>query len=618
MDITFDRKTVGSCLQQRFGLPSYQREYKWETKHLSELITDIQEEFFIAYDPKHGRSEVGNYPPYFLGTIITTAEGEGRRGIIDGQQRLTTLTLLFSYFQRKSKLNAALNISQIEPMLRRQVFGEAQFNIDFQQDRKELLAILLDSKDEDLQDLQERVDSIENITPSTNKMFYLFNEIGSILSDRLDANVMPFFIDYMMERVYLFEIGVSSEQDGHKVFVTMNDRGLKLSPIDLLKGHLLSNVRSTENNKRANQIWTETIRKLQALGSEEDTGFFKAWLRAQYATTSRGKSRGDEPQDFELIADAYHRWVVSKEVELGLKTSDDFYSFVVNTFPFFAEVYSKVKIAEKTYSEEFKHVFYNGSRDITLQAMVIMAAIDTKDPLNVVEKKIKMVSRFLDHTFSSRTIEGKENTYDNIRELAFSISKNIRRASLESIGEKLTKDAKMVASVFSSLQNVNYLTAKRLDILYLLARCAEFLEEQIEQTNSVGFAAYVDRTRGARTFDIEHILSNAEASSARIPQPSRNKIGALILLPRGRNRSLKAASYEQKLAKYATENILAQTLVPSLYENNPQLSAFLTSGSLKMNAIAKFDTEAVRSRGELYNAIARRIWNADDIMLEAR
>ena len=596
MDITFDRKTVGACLQQRFCLPTYQREYKWAVKHLFELITDIQDEFFEAYEDKHGRSEVGNYPPYFLGTIITTPEGEGRRGIIDGQQRLTTLTLVFSYFQRKSRLDPSLNISQIEPMLRRQVFGQAEFNIEFEDDRKQLLSVILDSEEEDPQELQDKVDSMPGLSSSGRTMFDLFNEIPSALSDRLDEKTTPYFVDYMMERVYLFEIGVSSEQDGHKVFVTMNDRGLKLSPIDLLKGHMLSNIRTSDNNRRANQVWTDTIRRLQVLGSEEDSGFFKAWLRAQYANTSRGKSRGDAPKDFELISDAYHRWVVANENCLGLKNSDDYYSCVINTIPFFADVYTKIKSNEKSYSEEYRFVYYNGCRDITLQAMVIMAAIDVKDSSSLVEKKIKLVIQYLDFILTARTIEGKDNTCDNIREIAFAIGKQIRKESFDNIRSIVLKDAKLNLETILRFGKANYYLSKRLDILFLLARCAEYLEREIEQTNSVGFAGYMDRSRGAKTFDIEHLLSVTEAIKSAKLSSMRHRMGALILLPRGRNRSLKNAPFDIKLSKYATENILAQTLVPGLYENNPQLTSFIAQTGISLKPMSEFGAAAIDER----------------------
>lgn len=45
MQITFDRKTVNECLRQKFSLPTFQRDYKWELKHLTDLLTDIRESF---------------------------------------------------------------------------------------------------------------------------------------------------------------------------------------------------------------------------------------------------------------------------------------------------------------------------------------------------------------------------------------------------------------------------------------------------------------------------------------------------------------------------------------------------------------------------------------------
>ena len=67
MQITFDRKTVNTCLQQKFKLPTYQRDYKWEPKHLQELLTDIQEAFLASWKPEHGRKDVLGYDQYFLG-----------------------------------------------------------------------------------------------------------------------------------------------------------------------------------------------------------------------------------------------------------------------------------------------------------------------------------------------------------------------------------------------------------------------------------------------------------------------------------------------------------------------------------------------------------------------
>ncbi len=84
-------------------------------------------------------------------------------------------------------------------------------------------------------------------------MFILYNKIEYYIEKDIIDNILPFFADYLVNKVMLFEIGVPSEQDAHRVFVTMNDRGLKLGPIDLLKGYLLSNIFDNELPMRTGQ-----------------------------------------------------------------------------------------------------------------------------------------------------------------------------------------------------------------------------------------------------------------------------------------------------------------------------------------------------------------------------
>lgn len=632
MDITFDRKTVGTCLQQRFTLPTYQREYRWETKHLQELLTDIQEEFLQNYEPTHGRSAVGDYNPYFLGTIITTSGSAGTRSIVDGQQRITTLIIILAYFFRESRLDENLKISNIAPLLRRDVYGESQFNIDFDEDRRELFKILLDRTDLNGQDLDEAVDAIPNITPSTREVYSIFTQVETFILDSIKTTVIPNFIDYVTERVYLFEIGVPSEQDGHKVFVTMNDRGLKLAPIDLLKGYLLSNIKDPKSNSAASQKWSDCIRDLRSLGRDEESTFFKTWLRAQYAQTSRGKSKGDAPGDFEIVGDAYHRWVVDNTDALRLNNSDDYYDMVNRTIPFYLAHYRRIKEAEATYSSEFPHVYYNGVKNLTLQYMAILSAIDVNDTSVVVDKKIKIISYYLDYFASARVVSHRDNNYDNIKDYVFSFSRKIRRKSVADIVLEIETEIDGNDSNFDLLEQVRYNSIKRQDMLHLLARFASYLEDALDLTNKVGFDGYVDRSRGNKTFDVEHLLpapwstapedwetddtaSGISVGTSIVPAKLtlrialRDRIGALALLPRGRNRSLQDMRYSEKLSRYATENVLTQSLTPEFYMNHPNISTFTTMSGISLEPIPQFTEIAFEKRNALFLAIADKLWS---------
>lgn len=626
MEISFDRRNVSQCLQQRFTLPTYQRDYKWEAKHLHELLTDIQETFFTHYRPEHGRGAVAKYGPYFLGTIITTPSIDGQRAIVDGQQRITTLALIIAYFCRLSKGRDELKISDLTPLLRRKIFGGVEFNIGFQAPRARLFELLIDFpkvQEADSEALQEAVYGIPELDEGSRRIFDLYLGIESYITDEINETVLPFFIDYLTECVQLFEIGVPGEQDGHKVFVTMNDRGLKLGPIDLLKGYLLSNIPDNDGNVLAHEAWNESMRKLKQLGTDEDSSFFKAWFRGQYARTIRGKQKGAAPGDFEQIGDGYHRWVVDNRGALGLKTADDYFNFVTALMPTFVGHYCTVKKAEQELTKAHPYVYYNAARDFTLQSMVILAAISPTEQHSDVARKIRLVSYFLDYFATYRVISGQDNTYNNVRDPLFTLVNAIRGNSVPDLVTKLKAEAARFSGLDFDLSRVSYWSMRTSDLLHLLARFAEYLEETLELTNKVGFPNYISRVRGVKTFDIEHLLSaqykditdalgseNDFASHSDF-STARSQLGALILLTRGRNRSLQDALYTKKLPVYATESILAQTLSPAFYANNPNVAAKLAELGLALDPFEQINKAAVAKRAESYRQIGQRIWSGD-------
>jgi uncharacterized protein with ParB-like and HNH nuclease domain len=104
----------------------FQREFKWEERHIEQLVSDLTSAFLDEYRPEHRRTDVGNYNSYYLGPFVVSVK-EGNRSIIDGQQRLTSLTLLLIYL---NNLQKELGISEsIESMIFSQKYGEKSFNI---------------------------------------------------------------------------------------------------------------------------------------------------------------------------------------------------------------------------------------------------------------------------------------------------------------------------------------------------------------------------------------------------------------------------------------------------------------------------------------------------------
>ncbi|WP_206601088.1 GmrSD restriction endonuclease domain-containing protein [Pseudophaeobacter leonis] len=407
------------------------------------------------------------------------------------------------------------------------------------------------------------------------------------------------------------------------MFVTMNDRGLRLSPIDLLKGQILSRIVNDTETADCHEKWTNIFSRLKEYDPEEDSLFVRTLFRSKWASTTRGKSRGSEPGDFDIIGDAYHRWFDDNLKDLGLEVADDFADFVRVDIHNFAKVYMFIKDAEENLTPGFESVYFNAIRRFGPQSMIFLSAIDKNDSTKVWKNKIYILSKLLDLILTSRVIEGKRNTYDNIKELAFSITKDVRNMNEGQLREYAAREWKIYYPTIDKLPDLEYSYSDRSDLLFVLARIACFLEEGYNQDGKSDFNAYWARDKGVKTYDIEHILPKPfGASPAHSTNPFndeveygllRNKIGALVLLPRSRNRSLQDKPYGEKLGAYRTENILTQSLTANFYENNPRIRVLMTDfDEIKLSAYEEFGKVELSERGDLYTNIARRVWAAPE------
>ena len=98
-----EAKTVRELLANaKYSIDYYQREYRWQTKQMSELIDDLTSKFLESYQPGDEPNATEKYEHYFLGSIIIS-DRDGKKFIIDGQQRLTSLTLILIYLHRELK-----------------------------------------------------------------------------------------------------------------------------------------------------------------------------------------------------------------------------------------------------------------------------------------------------------------------------------------------------------------------------------------------------------------------------------------------------------------------------------------------------------------------------------
>ena len=127
-EINGDGRTVCDLLaNHKYSIDYYQREYKWQQKHVAQLIDDLASKFLDSHEEGNERSAVSGYGHYFLGSIIVSNK-DGQKFIIDGQQRLTTLTLLLIYL--RNRLTDSEQKGQIANLILSLKFGKRSFNLD--------------------------------------------------------------------------------------------------------------------------------------------------------------------------------------------------------------------------------------------------------------------------------------------------------------------------------------------------------------------------------------------------------------------------------------------------------------------------------------------------------
>lgn len=610
-------QSLKTCFQSHYSLPYFQREYKWESRHFAELLDDIQAAFLLNYDLSHGRKEVADYAPYFLGSIITSAEQGGKKPLIDGQQRLTSTFLVLAYLERYRKDHAVANALDLSTYLGSVSFGAMDYAIEFSDSRKAIFDRYLDATKTVAQAMDDAED-VANLDDGDRRLLEALRTTDTLLNASV-KQAIAYFIDYVVERVLLIDISVNTESEAHRVFVTMNDRGLRLGPIDLLKGQILSKIPNAADSQSCHSIWVQTINKLRALGNEEDSLFFRNLFRAKWATTMRGKAKGDPAGDFDIIGEAYHRWFDDNTAKLAIQNADDYVRFARDDIPRYAEIYAFIKDAETGLKPGFESIYYNSVRKFSFQSMIILAVPTAADTTTDWQKKIALASRFLDLLLTARTIEGKENNYDNLKDIAFALAKEIRDKSTTDLLAYVRAEWPKYEPIIPALSKLTYAKADKSDLLYVLARIAANLEDAFALTNRVGFPTYWQRDRGRKTFDIEHLLKDAfdpaalpsahGFADAKDYSEQRNLIGALALLPRSRNRSLQDKPYREKLLAYATENVLTQTLCDALYQSNPNVATYVQDNpTAGLTAVTDFGKSHIEERTSMYVAIAKKVW----------
>ena len=624
MEVHPDKQNIDTLFATKnYHIDFYQREYKWTGDEVGRLIEDVFYHFEQPYE-KHPDLDAtaanvqGNYSWYYLNTYITNHDKKsGRLFVVDGQQRLTTLTLMLIALYHMCGPTAH-NSPELRDWLKAKIAGvgvggKKQFWMAHEK-RDALMQAIFEGQEASADMIDDGITAKHII----DNHALIQKELAARLPSR---HKLDTFIYYFLCMVVIINLEVE-QTDVPMVFEVINDRGVRLQPYEILKGKLLGEIDKGEVDEFAD-IWEKALGKLEARSDGEPDLFLRTYLRAHFSDTRNEGQKFDGPYHRAILEDKCQEALHLKRNAKGVK------DFLRGPFRYYAKLFLRLRQLGDERTPQFPHCYYNSQLNrMDGHIMLALAACGVDDSEE--DAKIQAVARAFDRAYVMLQLN---RAYDSngFQELLYTLHSLLKNCPTDEIETQI--DAKVLAEInarrntdsdallsYSQFKQVGYGDYNTRFLRYFLARIEEFVAQGLGWKLKDTLYNYVSGVGRSTAYHVEHILARNDESRALFKdddgdvdeglfESERNRFGGLLLLKGQDNTSSSNEPYAQKLRTYTGgAPYLAQTLVPDFYKSNSAMANFIAVSGLEFESAPVFTRDALEARSKLLYAIAKKIW----------
>lgn len=256
--LNIDQKNIKDLFEDKksdFLIPDYQRPYAWEEDECKTLWDDI---FEFAF-PNNNLDDFNSEEEYYLGPIVTFRNDDGKKEIIDGQQRLTTLMLLLRAFYVKFGKMQDDNSKKMRENIEKCIWKTDEFGNPNKSALKINSEVATDNDKEEFLKILNTGDATNMKSRYAENYKFFQKQIDSFL------NNYPSYFSYLPARILnnciLLPIEADDQNTALRIFSTLNDRGLPLSDADIFKAQFYKYY----SNKGQKNIFIEKWKKLEEI-----------------------------------------------------------------------------------------------------------------------------------------------------------------------------------------------------------------------------------------------------------------------------------------------------------------------------------------------------------------
>lgn len=527
-EIDFGKQTIAGVFEDWYTIPSYQRNYVWESDQVFDFLKDMKDNYV-----EHANEE------YFLGSYIKQKCG-GSNDLLDGQQRITTLFLLFAFLRDYDKTDDELRANLQDMIYQKENKVKklpSRTRLDYQirgnvNDFIKKYIIEYGSINANWKYLSEAALNVKENT-TIRHMCNTLVCLRVFFEENVDVDITK-LVQFISTNVVVIYISADSLENAFRLFSVMNDRGLKLCSSDILKS---SNLEKVSDIRRIDSYARQWEEMQENLGDDIDR--FLMYIRSM-TLRSRAKTN---------LLDEFEKNIFKPGI---IKRGDAFFDLVHEIY----EVYDKL-------------IYLSGNTDVAYCNLIriLDSSLQNTDWVPVI---LTYYRKFGDKQLTAFTLKV---VCKNIADTVCGDAPSSRIDALNKIMAETflatSHDALMASSCFD-FDKVKFETEIQADIYGKgYAKALLMLLEYKYQDNSL--------EKSFKQISIEHILPQT-------PNPGSNwftnfteeertnfthKIGNLIIIGRRKNSSLGNLEYLQKRQKYFDKNIGSFARSLKLYNDYP-------------------------------------------------
>lgn len=543
-----------------YTIPSFQRPYAWTEEEAGDLFDDLYS-FYISEDDEE---------QYFLGSIVLVKEEDKAPSeVIDGQQRLTTLTILFSALASRmsAEFRSKFEKYLIEPG---DVFEkrEARPRVTIRKRDNDFFRKYIQGMDFDgLLALDAETQETEARTNIILNSKLLLKRIDERMSTEEELIA---FGSFLVQRCFLVAVSTPTRQAAFRIFSVMNSRGMSLLATDIIKADIIGAIRESWHDTYNNK-WEEMEVEIGREGFNDLFGH----IRMIIAKVKAKKALQDEFYN-----------VVFPESNGKDITEHDAIDFINNTLSPYSEAYHVIRNSDYTSTS---------GKDLVNDILHWLNRIDNSDWVPVamlyyVKHKDNAVSM---NTFLRRL----ERLAAYMRATSWDVTHRIERYAKVLSDVESTTDGLGGAIELSPAERQEFLNKLNSDVYKMVAKKRNYLILRLDSFVSDGAATY-----DSKILTIEHVLPQTVNDSSQWaewwPDPEErsqwvHKIGNLLPLAKRTNSQAQNYEFELKKEKY--------------FRGKSGVAAYALTTQILMYSVWKPDT--VEKRQNELIEIYRKNWD---------